>query len=277
MKTNIVTVVLCLSATAMLFTGCQTSSSNKPALTDEKSRLSYAVGLMYGSRWKLQGIEVNDSLIRGLKDGQSGGPALMTQQEMRDTLNKFQQEMPARNKAAGEAFLAKNKNQPGVVTLPDGLQYKVITDGNGPAPKAGDIVTVNYRGTFIDGTEFDNSARNGRPAQFQLGSVIRGWTEALTRMKVGSKWQLFVPAELAYGARGRPNIPPNSVLIFEIELLSIQSPPPPPPPAVSTNPPLTSDIIKVPSLDEMKKGAKVEIIKPEDVQKLQQSQPQKPQ
>jgi FKBP-type peptidyl-prolyl cis-trans isomerase len=150
--------------------------------------------------------------------------------------------------------------------LPDGLQYKVITNGAGATPVPNDLVTVNYRGTFIDGKEFDSSAKSGHPAQFAIGSVIHGWTEALLQMKAGSKWQLFVPSELAYGERGRPNIPPNSVLIFEIELISSETPPPPAP--------LTSDIIKVPSQEEMKKGAKIEVIKPEDAAKYQQSQPQ---
>jgi FKBP-type peptidyl-prolyl cis-trans isomerase len=197
-------------------------------------------------------------------------------QEMRDTLTAFQKEfqqkkrmeIAAKIKAEGEAFLATNKNNPGVVTLPDGLQYKVITNGTGATPAPTDIVTVNYRGTFIDGKKFDS----GHPAQFSVGGVIRGWTEALTRMKVGSKWELFVPPDLAYGEQGRPNIPPippNSVLIFELELLSTQSAPPPPPVA-SNNPPLTSDIIKVPSAGEIKQGAKTEINKPEDVKKIQQ-------
>jgi FKBP-type peptidyl-prolyl cis-trans isomerase FklB len=138
-----------------------------------------------------------------------------------------------------------------------------------------DVVTVNYRGTLIDGTEFDSSIKRGKPTQFPIGSVIPGWTEALTQMKVGSKWQLFVPSELAYGERGRPGIQPNSVLIFEIELLSTEHPSPPSP-VVSTNAPLTSDIIKVPSLEEMKKGAKIEVIKPEDAAKFQQSQTEPP-
>jgi FKBP-type peptidyl-prolyl cis-trans isomerase FklB len=134
---------------------------------------------------------------------------------------------------------------------------------------------VNYRGTLLDGTEFDSSAKAGHPVQFQANRVIRGWTEALTQMKVGSKWQLVIPAELAYGEQGNRGIPPNSTLIFEVELISTEYQSPPAP-AVSTNTPLTSDIIKVPSLEEMKKGAKIEVIKPEDAAKLQQSQPQPP-
>jgi hypothetical protein len=134
-----------------------------------------------------------------------------------------------------------------------------------------DVVTVNYRGTFIDGKEFDSSAKTGHPTKFAVGSVVQGWTEALLQMKVGSKWQLFVPAELAYGDRGRPGIPASSALIFEIELLSTE--PAPPPGSAVSGAPLTSDIIKVPSAEEMKKGAKIEVIKPEDAAKLQQSQP----
>jgi hypothetical protein len=140
-----------------------------------------------------------------------------------------------------------------------------------PAPD--EVVTVNYRGTLLDGTEFDSSYKRGQPAQFPVGNVIHGWTEALQQMKVGSKWQLFIPPQLAYGEQGRPGIPPNSVLIFEVELLATEHPSPPAS-GVSTNAPLTSDIIKVPSLEEMKKGAKIEVIKPEDAAKLQQSQPQ---
>jgi len=263
-------------------TASQTPATQTPAGTDvfsgENSRGSYAIGLMFGSRWKQQEIDVNyDWLVRGLKDAMAGGPTLLTEPEMRTTLDQFQKEISAKqekkrqalaekNKQDGEAFLAENKTKPGVVTLPDGLQYKIITNGSGATPLMNDNVTVNYRGTFIDGKEFDSSAKIGHPLQFAVGNVIQGWTEALMQMKAGSKWQLFVPSELAYGERGRPGVPPGSVLIFEIELISAEHPTPPPP--------LTSDIIKVPSQEEMKKGAKIEVIKPEDAAKFQQSQPQ---
>jgi FKBP-type peptidyl-prolyl cis-trans isomerase FklB len=171
-------------------------------------------------------------------------------------------ELAARNKAEGEDFLATNKNNPGVVTLPDGLQYKVITSGTGALPAPSDTVTVNYRGTLLNGTEFDSSFKRGQPAQLHVNGVIPGWTEALLKMKTGSRWQLFIPSELAYGEHSPPSIPPNSVLIFEIELLATQTPTP--------SAPLTSDIIKVPSAEELNKGAKVEIIKPEDLKKMQQ-------
>ena len=247
--------------------------------SDELSRRSYAIGMMFGSRWKQQEVEVDYSwLLRGLKDGQTGGPTLMTDQEMGGALGQIQrdinakqekkrQEIADKNKLDGEVFLSENKNKPGVVTLPDGLQYKVITNGSGATPVKNDIVTVNYRGTFIDGKEFESSAKAGHPVQFAVDGVIYGWAEALTQMKVGSKWQLFMPPELAYGERGRPNIPPNSALIFEMELVSIEHRPPPEP--------LTSDIIKVPSVEEMKKGAKIEVIKPEDAAKIQQPKPAK--
>ena len=154
----------------------------------------------------------------------------------------MREELAAKNKAEGEAFLATNKNNPGVVTLPDGLQYKVITNGTGAMPDANDTVTVNYRGTLLDGTEFDSSYKHGQPAKFPVSGVIPGWTEALMKMKAGSKWQLFIPSELAYGERGRPGIPPNSVLIFEVELLSMESPPPRhrPRPAIRRSPATSS-------------------------------------
>jgi FKBP-type peptidyl-prolyl cis-trans isomerase FklB len=269
MKTIILTAIFCLTITAPLL------AANTNVLGDEKSRNSYAIGMMLGERWKAQGVtDVNyDMVLRGLKDVQAGGATLMTDQEMRGALTQFQHELAAneekrrgeiaeKNKQAGETFLAQNKEKKGIVTLPDGLQYKVITEGTGPSPAASDTVTVTYQGTLIDGTEFDSSDK----VQFRVDGVIPGWTEALTHMKAGAKWQLFIPSDLAYGPNGRPpRIEPNSVLVFTVELLSIEHPKP-----------ITSDIIKVPSAEEMKKGAKVEIIKPEDVQKAQpQSQPVK--
>jgi FKBP-type peptidyl-prolyl cis-trans isomerase len=297
MKTITLAMIFSLSAACLAGVASQSKSNetiSKPlaaqtpagtnVFSGDKSRSSYAIGMMFGSRWKQQEIDVDyDWLVRGLKDAQAGGPTLMTEQEMGNTLNQLQkesyakqekkrQEMAEKNKKDGEAFLAKNKTKPGVVTLPDGLQYKIITNGSGATPMTNDTVTVNYRGTFIDGKEFDSTAKAGHPVQFTVGNVIRGWTEALMRMKAGSKWQLFVPSELAYGERGRPGIQPNSVLIFEVELISIEHPSP----SAASGPavPLTSDIIKVPSQEEMKKGAKIEVIKPEDAAKLQQSQTQ---
>jgi FKBP-type peptidyl-prolyl cis-trans isomerase len=248
-------------------------------LTDEKARVSYAIGMMNGHQWQAQGLDIDpDVYVRGIKDSQAGGACLLTTEQAQETLaafskefkvkqQKIQAEKAVKNKAEGEAFLAANKDKAGVITLPDGLQYLVLTNGTGPIPTATDTVSVNYRGTLIDGTEFDSSYKRGQPASFPVGGVIHGWTEALEKMNVGSKWKLFIPAQLAYGEAGRPSIPPNSVLIFEVELLDIKAPVAPPV-APAPAQPLTSDIIKVPSKAEMDKGAKIEVIKPEDAKKL---------
>lgn len=253
------------------------------AISREKT--SYAIGMYYGAGLKRQGIELNDinsdELVRALKASLTGETLTLSEPEMRETLNKFQQELNGRqqekrrvagekNKAEGPKFLEENKSKPGVVVLPSGLQYKVLTDGSGDSPKTEDIVSVNYRGTLIDGTEFDSSYKRGQPAKYRVTGVIPGWTEALQKMKPGSKWQLFVPSNLAYGENGNQNIAPNATLLFDLELISVEAPPPPAPPAA----PLTSDIIKVPSLEEMKKGAKIETIKAEDVEKIQKQQQQ---
>jgi len=276
MKKIIFGTVLCLGLAPVVW------AENTNQLSDEKSRVSYAIGMMLGHNWQQQGLEVDPEIAaRAIKDVQSGGATLLTQTEMQETLAAFQKEFKVKqqkmqaelavtNKAAGAAFLATNKNNPGVNALPDGLQYIVITNGTGAMPAASDVVTVNYRGTLINGTEFDSSYKRGQPAQFPVGGVIHGWTEALQKMNVGSKWKLFIPSELAYGEAGQRGIPPNSVLIFEVELLAAQAQPQPP--AAVNAQPLTSDIIKVPSAEEMKKGAKIEVIKPEDAQKIQQQQ-----
>lgn len=248
---------------------------------DEKEKVSYAIGMTYGAGFKRMDVDVDyDWLLRGIKEARAGGTTLLTEQQMREVLSKFQQELMAKqqekqrqvgekNKKESEEFLAANKGKPGVVALPSGLQYKILADGKGDSPKAEDTVTVNYVGSLIDGTEFDRSSAN-QPASFPANGVIKGWTEALTQMKVGSKWQLFIPSDLAYGPMGRPpKIGPNATLLFDVELVSFKAPAPPAPAA-----PLTSDIIKVPSLDEMKKGAKIETIKAEDVEKLQKQQQQ---
>jgi FKBP-type peptidyl-prolyl cis-trans isomerase FklB len=274
MKTIVLAAVFSMAAIApSLADGTNT-------FADEKAKDSYAIGMTLGHNWQMQGVDVDaDWVLRGLKDA-SGGQPLMTPQEVQSTIKEFQQAMAAKhaqmqteqgakNKADGAAFLAANKSKPGVVTLPDGLQYKVITDGTGAMPTPNSIVTVNYRGTFIDGTEFDSSYKHGQPVKFPVTGVIHGWTEALLQMKVGSKWQLVIPSDLAYGEQGRPGIPPSSVLIFEVELLSAQAQEPPRLSIGAPSQPLTSDIIKVPGTDERKNGAKIEIIKPEDVQKLQ--------
>ncbi|HTR42728.1 MAG TPA: FKBP-type peptidyl-prolyl cis-trans isomerase [Pseudomonadales bacterium] len=255
------------------------AGNTNAALPDERSRESYAVGMYLGDGLKKTGVDLDmDLVMRGFKESAAGGTTLMSQQDMTAAMMAFRQAVAAnhqkmmeqeakKNAAAGAAFLEANKSKPGVVTLPDGLQYKVITEGTGETPSATDEVSANYKGSLVDGTEFDSSAKSGHPAQFMVRGVIPGWTEALQKMNAGSKWELYIPSDLAYGPNGRPPvIGPNETLIFEVELLSVSHPQPPAP-----HQPLTSDIIRVPSAEEMKNGAKVETIKASDVQKMQQS------
>ena len=189
-----------------------------------------------GTSLKKQAVPVDPAILaRGLKDALAGGKTALTEDQARATLMEVQTELRkkqqeqmqaegAASKKEGTEFLAANKNKDGVVTLPSGLQYKVLTQGTGPKPAATDSVVCNYRGTLINGTEFDSSYKRGEPASFPVNGVIKGWTEALQLMPVGSKWQLFIPSELAYGERSpAPEIGPNSTLIFEVELLSIQN------------------------------------------------------
>jgi len=184
---------------------------------------------------KRQSMDLNpDFLLRGIKDAFSGGKALMTDQEIVETMTAFQKEMMAkqqeaakklgeRNKKEGEVFLVENKKKEGVVTLPSGLQYKVIKPGTDKKPKATDTVKAHYRGTLIDGKEFDSSYRRGEPVSFPVNGVIPGWSEALQLMGEGAKWQVFIPSNLAYGERGAGrDIGPDATLIFEIELISIE-------------------------------------------------------
>lgn len=202
---------------------------------DQKEKLSYSLGLEFGSNLKRQGIDVNpDMVLQGVKDSLVTGKSLLTESEIRETITVFQKEFQAKqaerlktlgekNKKEGEAFLAENKKKEGIVTLPSGLQYKVVQAGTGKAPKASDTVTVHYRGTLIDGTEFDSSHRRGQPATFPVNGVIAGWTEALQLMTEGAKWQLFIPSNLAYGERGAGNvIGPHAVLVFDVELISVK-------------------------------------------------------
>ncbi|MGC2697183.1 MAG: FKBP-type peptidyl-prolyl cis-trans isomerase [Candidatus Angelobacter sp.] len=206
----------------------------------KKEKVSYALGMNIGESLHRQPIDVDpDVLAQGLKDAMAGGKTKLTDDEVKATLIQLQTEMRGKqeeqmkqatenNKKEGEAFLAANKTKAGVVTLPSGLQYKILTEGKGPKPTASDTVVCNYRGTLINGTEFDSSYKRGEPATFPVGGVIKGWTEALQLMPVGSKWQLFIPSEMAYGARGAGGeIGPNATLIFEVELISIQGKNPP--------------------------------------------------
>jgi FKBP-type peptidyl-prolyl cis-trans isomerase FklB len=214
-----------------------TAAKSEPALTltTPKDKLSYAIGMSIGQNMKKDSLDVDPSILeRGLKDAMGGGKVLMTEDEVKTVMTDLRNEMAKKqqadtqrvgdaNKQAGQQFLAANKAKEGVVTLPSGLQYKVLKEGTGPKPTASDTVICQYRGTLVDGTEFDSSYKRGEPATFPVGRVIKGWTEALQLMPVGSKWQLFVPADLAYGERSPgAEIGPNSTLIFEIDLLSIK-------------------------------------------------------
>jgi len=275
-----------MTSAGLLCTVLETKAADV-ATTNSLGKTSYAIGMYYGAGLKRQGIELNDinydELVSALKASLTGEKLALSDSEMKETLNKFSQDLNTRlqekrrvagekNKVEGPKFLEENKSKPGVITLPSGLQYKVIAEGKGDSPKAEEIITVNTRGTFIDGTEFDNSSKRPQPTKFRLNSpgIPAGLTEALQKMKPGSKWQLFIPSNLAYGENGNQNVAPNATLLYDLELVSVEAPPPPAPPAA----PLTSDIIKVPSLEEMKKGAKIETIKAEDVEKIQKQQQQ---
>jgi FKBP-type peptidyl-prolyl cis-trans isomerase FklB len=223
--------------TLALFAG-QAVAEEKKGMS-EKEKLSYSMGYTQGTSMagflKAQSIEINtDTFVSALKDGLSGAKSVMTEPEMREKVMALQKDLMAKkaeqsktlaanNKVAGEAFLAQNKKKEGVVTLPDGLQYKAIKKGTGATPKATDKVKVDYKGTLTDGTEFDSSYKRGEPAVFQVDKVIAGWTEVLQLMKVGSKWDVYIPSNLAYGERGTGMvIGPDQTLIFEVELLSIE-------------------------------------------------------
>jgi FKBP-type peptidyl-prolyl cis-trans isomerase FklB len=214
-----------------------TTTAAKPAtalpLKTQKDKASYAVGMSIGTGLKRQALPVDPAVVaRGLRDAMTGAKPLMTEDQLKEVLTQLQTDMRAKqqakseaaasgNKKLGDAFMSENKAKDGVVTLPSGLQYKVLTAGTGPKPTASDTVSCNYKGTLIDGTEFDSSYKRGEAASFPVGGVIKGWTEALQLMPVGSKWQLVIPSDLAYGDAGRPGIPPGSTLVFEVELLSI--------------------------------------------------------
>jgi len=218
--------------------GCapeEASSASELKLDTPKNRISYTIGVNIGQDFKSQNMDVDpDLLLMGLKDTLSGKELQLTEEEMVQEIQNFQQEMQAKmaaemeekaaeNKASGEAFLAENAKQEGVVVTESGLQYKIIEPGQGDSPGPADVATVHYRGTLIDGTQFDSSYDRGQPASFPVGGVIAGWSEALQLMKPGAKWQLSIPAELAYGERGAgQDIGPNSTLLFDVELISVE-------------------------------------------------------
>ncbi len=214
----------------------QIHADDKMVLKDLKDKAGYSIGVNIGSGLKHDDVDVNiDALVAGLKESFAGEAAQLTAAEQQEALATFQKEMMekmaarqkelgAKAKKQGDEFLAANKTKDGVKTLPSGLQYKVITEGDGQQPKPTDEVTVNYRGTLVDGTEFDSSYKRGQPATFKVNEVVPGWSEALPLMKSGAKWQLFVPADLAYGEKGAGrDIPPNATLIFEVELIGVKS------------------------------------------------------
>lgn len=225
MKILVSTIAVCVPAIAVF-------AQEKPfELKDAKDKASYSIGLNIGSNLKRQSVDLNtDAMMAGMKDALSGKKPLLSDNEIREAMMSLEKDMQQKqaaaaqkNAAEGEKFLAENKTKPGVKTTASGLQYKVEKEGKGAQPKASDTVTVNYRGRLIDGREFDSSYKRGQPATFPVSGVIKGWTEALQLMKVGSKHQLFIPANLAYGERGAGrDIEPNSTLIFDVELLDVK-------------------------------------------------------
>jgi FKBP-type peptidyl-prolyl cis-trans isomerase FklB len=256
--------------------GATAAKTAAPApLTTRKDKFSYALGMNIGNSYsqglKKQSVEFDPNLVaQGLKDAMTGAKTRLTEQEAQAVLQEVQAEVRkaqqekmkaeqekmekagAANKTEGEAFLAANKAKEGVVTLPSGLQYKILKEGTGPKPAATDTVICNYKGTLINGTEFDSSFKRGQPATFPVSGVIKGWTEALQLMPVGSKWQLFIPSGLAYGDRGTgAEIGPNATLIFEVELLSIQEKPKEP--AKEPGKELPKEPAKEPPKDQEKK------------------------
>ena len=204
-----------------------------PVLPVDMEKVSYSIGVQLGQNFKQQDVDIRiESFVRGLKDALTGGKLELTEQQIQQLMASFSQQMrakqqekqkaeAAKNLTAGKAFLETNKSKEGVKVLPSGLQYKIIKQGTGKSPTAEDKVKTHYRGTLIDGTEFDSSYKRNQPAEFAVKGVIKGWTEALQLMKEGDKWELYIPPELAYGERGNRNIPGNSTLIFEVELLEI--------------------------------------------------------
>jgi len=220
---------------AVLFLFCVNAFAADAPEMNEKDRISYSVGYQIGGDFKKQNVELDpELLVKGINDALAGTEPVMAQEDMRETLMELKRKIVAaqqkdmkekseKNLAEGKAFLAENGKKEGVVTLPSGLQYKVIKEGAGASPTPDDTVSVHYRGTLIDGTEFDNSYARNEPAVFKADRVIPGWKEALQMMKEGGKWQLFIPPDLAYGERQAGQlIGPNSALLFEVELVSVK-------------------------------------------------------
>jgi FKBP-type peptidyl-prolyl cis-trans isomerase FklB len=226
-----------IAAVAFALLGCQTAGDKKVKLETQKDKLSYSIGLNVGHNLGRDSIAINpDAFIRGVLDaGLDSAARLMTDAQVQETIMAYQAEQRTKleegakvagdkNKKEGEAFLEMNRKQPGVVTLPSGLQYKVLVAGKGKMPKLSSTVTTQYSGKLLDGTEFDSSYKRGEAATFPCSGVIKGWTEALQLMKEGSKWELYVPGDLAYGPAGYGGgtIPPNATLIFQVELVTVK-------------------------------------------------------
>lgn len=247
---------------------------------EESTREAYAIGVNIGRNLLRQGVtDLNhEALFKGLTDAFSDGETLITNDEVSATLQAFSKKLRDKQMAerekqvtenleTGKKFLEENKQRPEIIETASGLQYEVLAKGSGESPASEDNVTVHYKGTLLDGTEFDSSYKRNQPATFQLNRVIKGWTEGLQLMSPGAKHKLYIPAALAYGEAGSgQNIPPNSALIFEVELISVEKKATPKPQAI------TSDIIKVPSKEGLERGEKIEIIKAEDVEKEIQKQ-----
>jgi FKBP-type peptidyl-prolyl cis-trans isomerase FklB len=222
-------IIVCICAGVLATSSF--AQNQPPPLKDLKDKASYAIGLNIGMNFKKQNVDLNpDALLAGVKDAVGGKKPALSETEVREVMNTWSKElaekqktMADKNAADGKKFLEENKKKEGVKATASGLQYKSLKEGTGPQAKATDTVSVDYRGTLIDGTEFDSSYKRGEAATFPLNGVIKGWTEGLQLMKVGSKYQFFIPSDLAYGARAMgPDIAPNSTLIFEVELKGIQ-------------------------------------------------------
>ena len=220
-------------STFLLFGVC--SAQGKPELKDQKDKESYSLGYQFGQYLKMQGVDINlDVYTSAIKDALGNKEPLMSKDEIIAAIRGVEQrvqaarqkvlkEKAAKNLEEGKAFLAENQKKKDVKTLPSGLQYKVLKEGSGKTPKETDTVSVNYKGTLLDGTEFDSSYKRGQPISFKVGEVIKGWSEALQHMKEGSKYQLFIPPDLAYGERAiGQTIAPNSTLIFEVDLIKVE-------------------------------------------------------
>lgn len=217
--------LLVIAAAGLMLT---LTACNKPDLKSDKGQASYAIGQQIGKNLKAQNIEIDPKTLAASLSDATTGKSEMTEEQIQKAMMKLQEMAMKKQTEEGEAnkkksadFLEKNKTAAGVKVTASGLQYSVVKEGDGPMPKKEDSVKCHYTGTLIDGTKFDSSVDRGQPAEFPVAGVIPGWTEALQMMKVGSKWKLVIPPELAYGPAGRPGIPPNSTLVFEVELLEI--------------------------------------------------------